>query len=340
VNRPSPDHYQTLCIPTHATHEEIRRAYRVLARRYHPDVNPGKASEERFKSIAEAYSVLSDPSSRAQYDAEYGSEHLKYHRAQSGSNDPRVRAYQQTQAKNEARRRYYETQQHVKATMAQAQSGVPPQRPSATTPPKVPPLFSKAFSLAKSLLVKQRGARKVTSKLSIVEISISLHEALLGGKKRVEIQEPEGIRKLSVTIPPGSLNGSIIRLRDRRGHGEEVVCILRVANHPTISIERKGVIVEIPITLSEARFGAQITLPTFDEPVIVKIPPHSKSGTELRVKAKGVTHKDGTRGDLIYRLLIQLPEAGTDLDEKIKNLETYYGRSPRNTSSKTILESL
>ena len=178
------------------------------------------------------------------------------------------------------------------------------------------------------------------SKVSILEISVTMRDAILGMKKTVEIGEPEGLRKISINIPPGVKTGSVLRFREKSGNGEELVFIIRVGTHPFLCIENKGVVVDIPISINEAFAGASLTLPTFEEAVIVKIPPLSQSGTEIRVKGKGVLSREGQRGDLFYRLLIKLPEAlhAVGIKEKISELESYYAGSVRQGFSKTLLE--
>ena len=328
------NHYEILCVASSATQEEIRRAYRILARRYHPDVNPGKASEEKFKAIAEAYSVLTDSKTRAQFDVE----HQIYLKERA---DPRIKAYQKAQRTNDARKRYFETQQRVREAMAKEASSS--HRSQAKGPFELPDSVTSAFTFLKGAFNKKGATKSAPSRsstrLSIVEISVTMRDALKGVRKTVEVAEPEGARKLSVSVPAGTRTGNVLRFRDKRGSGDEIVCIVRVAHHPFISIEAKGVVVEIPITVQEASGGASVTLPTFDDPVVVKIPAGSQSGTELRIKGKGVLGREGERGDLFYKLLIHLPEANSAVgySDKIKEIEAYYSNSVRASLPSSLL---
>lgn len=241
-----------------ATPDEIRRAYRILARRYHPDVNPENASKNKFQQIAQAYAILSDPDKRREYDKQI---------KPSEQHKPR-----------------------------------PKKRPTRPTP-KQPNLLDGL----KSLFVKTAQSIPTTPhKVSVIEVSITIEEAIRGGVKTVDFVEPEATRRISVTIPKGARDGEIVRLSSRSAR-EEIICVLRHMPHPVLSLERRGIIVKLPVTLNEAIAGAKITVPTLDDPITLSIPPLSQSGTELRVKGKGIETSRG-KGDLFYQILIQLPD--------------------------------
>lgn len=338
------DFYALLGVNSSATPEELRRAYRILARRYHPDVNPGKASEEKFKSIAEAYSTLSDPDRRRSYDIDY-----ELMRRKTG--DARINAYRrQHEDQFRARSRYYA--ENEKKAAAQAQAG-----PKAPPTAEVPPLFGELRRAASNFAQTagafvRRKPRKTeaqnqvsgtrTPRLSIIEVSVSMRDAIVGVKKTIEIAEPEGTRKVSVRIPPGVKNGSVIRLRANNQSAEELVMILRVASHPFLSIQAKGLVAEIPVTIQEALQGASITVPGLEESLVVKIPAGSQSGTELRIHGKGIRDRDGNRGDLFYRLLIKLPSAteAPGLKEKTAEVEKYYESGVRQSLPARLLEAV
>lgn len=350
------DHYKTLGVNSSATADEIRRAYRVLARRYHPDVNPGKAaSEERFKAIASAYAVLCDVELRRQYDSEY--------QEQRRAGNERARRYQQAQT---ATQRFYEYQARLREqreretrdTNAAASEAARPggkttrQRGPAAQGVAVPldrllaaiarPLAQLRDSARAALPGRNsiKGKNRGATRLSIIEVSVSVRDAIYGVRKTVEIAEPEGARKVSVSIPPGVRNGSVVRLRSKSTLNEDLVLVLRVAAHPSISIQPKGLVVEVPITVSEALSGATIKLPTLDDQLMVRIPAGSQSGQEIRIKEKGIANRDGSRGDLFYRLLIKVPPSAeaVGLKEKAQEFEQYYGTALRQNLPSTILE--
>jgi DnaJ-class molecular chaperone len=333
------NHYQILGVNTSATVDELRRAYRILARRYHPDVNPGRASEERFKLIAEAYATLSDPKKRAAYDLEIEKDQRKHfdtafatynrsRRTQYQGRRPSPQSNEQDRAQepgqdlgpaNKPRERgpqadFSRVAQSVRASIGQIVKRIP--RPSKGN--------------FKPRIVKQRAS------VSIIEISIGIKDAIFGIKKVVEISEPTGPRKISVRIPAGVRNGSVIRLRASESK-EELVLIIRVASHPVLSMLPKGLVMEVPITVHEAVSGASFMVPTLDEPTTLKVPPGTQSGTEIRLKEKGVEGKEG-RGDLFIRIMIRVPEAigALGLDEKGAALDAYYESSIRQNLPKSI----
>lgn len=354
------NYYEILSLNTSATFEEIRRAYRILARRYHPDVNPGKASEEKFKTIARAHSVLSDPEKRKTYDLELEA-HLK----------TRVHGHHQTyqraqQRYDNARRRFYEAKHQnfgkVDPAGPEEPSQPPPQRPRPPAPNPFSGLSKKAQDFLKFLnkpigkssarprsgSAQRSGAHSQPKehqpepsgivKISVVEVSVSIRDAVHGVKKTVEISEPEGVRKISVNIPPGVRNGSVVHLRSKSQ--EDLVIIVRVALHPFLSIQPKGLVAEVPISVNEAISGASISVPTLEEPVVLKIPPASQSGTEIRLKEKGILLRDGTRGDLFIRLLVKVPETSmaVGIKEKATELDLYYSTPVRQGFPKSLLE--
>jgi DnaJ-class molecular chaperone len=333
------NHYQILGVNSSATSDELRRAYRILARRYHPDVNPGKASEERFKLIAEAYAVLSDAKKRAAYDLELEKDQRKHFDAAFATYNRSRRAQYQ------GRRPHQSTEQSDRQTDPRQDVGT-----SRTTAEGIrQPDFSRvAQSVRQSIgqIVKKiprpsRGTFKPKivkrqTSLSIIEISLGIKDAIFGVKKVVEIAEPTGPRKISVRIPAGVRNGSVIRLRASESK-EELVLIIRVAFHPLLSILPKGLVMDIPITVHEAISGTSFMVPTLDEPTTLKVPPGTQSGTEIRLKEKGIEGKDG-RGDLFVRILIRIPEAigALGLDEKGAALDAYYESSVRQHLPKSI----
>lgn len=136
-------------------------------------------------------------------------------------------------------------------------------------------------------------------------------EAILGMRKTVEVIDGESIRKISVRIPPGVRNGSVVRMRNKQSPGQELVLIIQVAHHTYISIEKRGIVVELPVTPEEALVGASIKVPTLEGPLMLKVPPGSQSGTYIRLRGKGVHYPKGDRGDLFYRVLIRIPEASS-----------------------------
>lgn len=348
------NHYAVLGLPSSATIDEIRRAYRILARRYHPDVNPGGTSEEKFKKVAEAYGVLSDIEKRKQYDLELEqAESNRSTRSRAFSEYARAARYAKT--KEAAARRAadaYRPKNKRSASETRGSKAPPPEETMS-------PIFKVFSKVRKSGLASaarrvrrafRRGADGETerkpfrasqvSQISIIEVSLTINDAIRGVRKTVEINEGTFVRKISVTIPAGVRNGSVVRFRQKNAGAEEVVIITRVAQHPSISMSAKGIIVEVPITVHEALSGTKIQIPGLDEPIFVTVEPGAQSGTEIRIRDRGTQLRDGTRGDLFVRLMIKVPTSpdAVGLKEKGKELEAYYGESVRRNLPKSLFE--
>ncbi len=324
------DYYNILGINSSASADEVRRAYRILARRYHPDLNPGRPAEERFKEISEAYQTLSEPGKRREFDSMFeNSTRLKM--------ESKLRGYAQTD-KGQERNGSARFEERPQRRGAGAVDSASEQTKSQSVRSRIP----KISTLIKPLLSRFRShssiAVRPSIKVSVIEVSVNIKDAILGIKKTIEINEPEGIRKVSVRLPAGIRNGSVIRMRDKDG-SEELVIIARISTHPFLSIQNRGLVAEIPVSIKEAMFGATISVPTLDEPLLVKIPPGSQSGTELRLNNKGILHKDGNRGDLFIRLMVKVPEApeAVGIKEKADQLEQYYAAPVRQGMARTLL---
>lgn len=342
--------YDILGVSNAATPEEIRRAYRVLARRYHPDVNPGRNSEERFKEIAHAYATLSDVGKRRAYDAELGK---RLHESVHSTFNKAHTAYKQAQRSSSAARNtttVKRPQTSGNATQKAAAKSASVKGIQDSDIQKLARLSRDTFrsiqeTVQKKLLRKQRGAQTAQPHLSIVEVSLNVIEAIRGVKKTIETVDSEGDRrKISVVVPPGAQPGSIIRFRRKDAPHEEVVLVVRVASHPFLSMSQRGLTVEVPITVSESVSGARVQVPTLGEPLLVTIEPGTQSGHEVRLKEQGVLFRDGTRGDLFARFLIKTPDTteeqkvdAAQLKEKAREFDKFYGRAVRSSLPRSIL---
>ncbi len=335
------NYYRILGVSTAATNEEIRRAYRVLARRYHPDVNPGKTSEEKFKQIAEAYAVLSDAARRRQYDLEL----------EKGPQESFASAFERAHDAYRKQQQRASNHQRVKPTATQQTSGTHTARAKPT--PKKERKFGRIVRLSRDTFQKLRTrvTNKVTGRdsstaprvlqVSLIEVSISITEAITGVRRTVEVSDENGgQRKISVTIPPGVRSGSVVRFRRKEDPSEEVVLIVRVAAHPWMSMTHKGLTIEVPISVSEAVQGARIQIPSLAEPLLVSVEPGTQSGQEVRLRNQGVSFRDGTRGDLFVRFLVKLPESpdAVGLKGKALELDQYYAKPVRHHLPKSLLQ--
>ena len=321
------DHYKTLGLSAAATNAEIRRAYRILARRYHPDVNPGRSTAEQFRAISEAYDVLSDPLRREAYDQD-----RELNDTFSTAFDRAHQAYRKQQAAHSSRKKPAPQAE----TSPQAQDN-PKAEPNPETPHKktvvrvstrskaqgsdnigtrVKKLATRARTTAETLkswidpfATKKTPARTPSiSSFSVVEVSISIFEAIRGVRKSIEIPEPTGdAHKLSVVIPAGVRQGSIVKAQGHAESTEQVIVVIRVAHHPWLSISHRGLTMDIPITVSEAITGAKVQVPSLGDPLLVTVEAGTQSGKEVRLKGQGVFLPDEARGDLYIRFLIKIP---------------------------------
>jgi DnaJ-class molecular chaperone len=297
------DPYAVLGVARTASEDEIRKAYRKLARKFHPDVNPNdRKAEERFKDISFAYEVLSDKEKRARYD-EFGEQSFA-----QGFDPAQAREY--TRWSRGARRSpFHET--------------------SATDVDiDIEDLLGGMFGAR-----RPRGPAKGADAEG--EIGVDLLDAVRGGDVRVQVA---GRGTLRVKIPAGADDGTRIRLA---GQGEPGVqggppgdLYLAIRVRPHAFFERKGndLSLDLPVTLPELVLGASIEVPTPDGSVTMKVPPQSASGRVLRVRGKGVPKLGGSeRGDLYVRLVVELPDPADPRLEAIANeiAPLYEGRDLR-----------
>ena len=272
------DPHETLGVERSASPDAIQKAYRRLAKKLHPDLNPGnKEAEERFKEVSAAYSLLSDADKRAQYDR--------------GEIDA-------TGA--DQRQRFY------KDFASEAAAGHPYENYSGFAD------FADADDVLSELL--RRGANvHVRARGGDVRyhLPVDFLEAVTGATKRLTL--PDG-KTLDVTIPAGIQNGQVLRLRGKGrpgiGDGEPGDALVEITIKPHRFFAREGndVYLDLPVTLSEAILGARITVPTPTGAVAMTVPKGSNTGTVLRLRGKGVLRRDGNHGDELVRLKVMLPE--------------------------------
>lgn len=269
--------YDLLGVSKDADPDAIRKAYRKLARQYHPDVNPGDATaEEKFKKVSSAYDVLSDEKKKKAYD-EFGDAALH------GNFDAeQARAHQQWQQTRGRQRAQGFDQGPVDFDFAD--------------------LFGRA----------QRGPRRGQDLHASLELE--LRQAIEGTEIGLDIP---GQGQVRVRIPPGADDGSRIRIAGKGSPGAgggpagDLIIETSVKPHPRLRRDELDLYLTVPVNLDEAYNGGSIEVPTFDGPVILKVPPRSQSGTKLRLRGKGVARKD-RRGDFFVELDVRLPDQADD----------------------------
>lgn len=287
------DYYDVLGVPRDASAEDIRRAYRKLARQHHPDVNKDPGSEDRFKEVAEAYEVLRDPEKRERYD-------------RLGAN--------------------WKAGQDVSGAAgfdASAQNG-------GFGDVRVDfggggGDFSDFFE---SLFGGRGGARRTAGFGGFstrggdheAELELSLEEAAKGGRRRISLGDG---RDYEVNIPAGVKGGQRIRLAGEGGTGMgggpsgDLFLRARLRPHPRFRLEGRDLHVDLPVTPSEAALGATVEVPTLDGTSRVRVPAGSSTGRKLRLRGQGMPAPRGESGDLYATVKVEVPRRPTDEEREL-----------------------
>ena len=335
------DYYQILGVQRGASHDDIRKAYRKLARKYHPDINPGnKDAENKFKDLSVAYDVLSDEKKRKLYD-EFGEGGLA-----AGFDADKARSYQQWRQQSERAGGAYEFNMDDLGDLFGGLGGIFRQGPRSQSGPQrgqdiessMEIDFLDAVRGFQTSITLQRpvvcavcqgtGARSRT-KPKAGQLSGDTCAAC-GGAGRV--LRPDTIR---VNVPPGADSGKRIRLRGkgeagvRGGPAGDLYITPRIQPHPILTRSGRDLTMELPVTVGEAVRGASVDVPTPDGTIKVKVPAGAQSGQRLRIKGKGVAaHGQTPAGDLYLRLMVRVPteKIAHDVIEKI---DQAYGEDVR-----------
>jgi DnaJ-class molecular chaperone len=288
------DPYRVLGVNRNASDEEIKRAYRKLAKKLHPDLNPGdKKVEAQFKETTAAYDFLSDPEKRRKYDRGEIDE----------SGQPRGPRFSSRPSGGGQQR-------HTSRGF-----GFGGEEDAEFTED----LFTDFFGFGRN----PRDSIKLKGADVSYQVRVPFLEAVLGTKQRLQLADG---KTLEVQLPPGTDTGQTLRLKGQglpgRGGAPAGDAFVEVTVEPHAIFSRDGndILVELPITLYEAVLGATLNVPTIDGKVSLKVPAGSNSGTQLRLRGKGVqAGKSGARGDQYVRLVVMLPkEVDSDLEAAIE----------------------
>ncbi|UQA60268.1 DnaJ C-terminal domain-containing protein [Polyangium aurulentum] len=307
------DLYSVLGVPRDADEETIKKAFRKLAVKYHPDKAPGAANEAKFKEINQANEVLSDKKKRALYD-EFGEESL-----QQGFDAERARFIRQY-----------------------SRHGAGPSGPRGGPGFDVQEVFGgqgggadfgDLFGGIGDFFGRGRGGPRGPSAVRRgrgqdveSEVTIDFVSSVKG--TTVSLQRSDGSEPVTVRIPPGANEGSRIRVpgQGTPGHGGgpagDLLLKIHVTPHPLFKREGDDLHLDVPVSVGEAYNGGKIRIPTPDAEITLKIPPRTQSGQVLRVRGKGVVRKGKEAGDLYVRFLVHIP-TGDDprFEEAVKVLD-------------------
>jgi curved DNA-binding protein len=307
------DYYDVLGVARTASQEEIQKAYRKLARTYHPDINKEPEAEEKFKQINEAYEVLKDPQKRKKYDA-------------LGPNWQTGQDFTPPPGWEEAQ---FEFRRYPGATSGFDFGGF---RGSGGFSDFFEMLFGGGLAGGARRPGMNRseagdaGGWSMRGQDMEADLTISLEEAYRGASKTLTLQtteaDPDGTpqrrtKQLAVTIPAGVTEGTQIRLAGQgqagigTGAAGDLFLRVRIAPHPVFQVSGRDLLVDVPITPWEAALGAKVDVPTLDGVVKMTIPPGAQSGQRFRLRGKGFPQERGERGDLYATVHIVVPKTLT-----------------------------
>lgn len=291
------DYYQALGVPRSATDAMIKKAYRQLARKFHPDVNKASDAEAKFKRVTEAYEVLGDPEKRKRYDelGENWKAGENFTPPQGWSSRPfghRPGGQEDLGGFSD----FFEALFGGGRRAASGRTGFDRMDPGRWAGP-------------------EPGADREA------EVTIPLEEAYHGMTRKFsfQIEEPDASGRIrvktktySVRIPPGTTDGSRIRLGGQGeagagGRAGDLFLQIRVAPHPVFRVNGSDLECELAVSPWEAALGAAVTVPTLDGEASLRIPAGTQGGQRLRLRGKGLPTRDGTRGDLYAQVQVKTP---------------------------------
>ena len=310
------DPYKVLGVARDATADQIKSAYRKLARGLHPDLNPNdKQAEDRFKKVSAAYDLLSDPKKKARFDAgEIDA---------SGAEKARART----------------------RSGAGAGGGFGGFGFGGGFGDNAQDIFDellrrrdKGRGKSWSPFGEDAGMAPAPGADANFSLKITFAEAALGATKRITL--PTG-KNLDVKVPPAAKDGSTLRLKGQGNAGRggapagDALIEIKVEPHPYFARSGHDITITVPITLAEAVSNGKVTVPTIDGKVAVSIPPGANSGTTLRLKGKGAG-KEGSRGDQLVTLKVMMPDRADD--ELADFLKKWESRHPYDVRKKEGME--
>ena len=304
MNQKNP--YEILGVPREASQEEIKRVYRQRAKELHPDRNPGnKSAEQQFKEVQAAYEVLGDPERRAQYD-------------RFGAGGPRPDFANWTTG-----------------------AGSPFQGVGFDFDSigDLSSIFEQFFQRPRARPRGRRARRAAPSRGADIEhtIELTFEEAARGTTREVRLQAagPNAhSERIEFRVPAGVADDQRIRVRGRgqegRGGRGDLMIRCRIRPHPYFRREGNDILLDLPLTFTEAARGAKIDIPTLDGATRLTIPPGTSSGARLRLRGKGIQPPDGAAGDQIVDVQVVAPKSLNETQQRIlEQLRDALDQDPR-----------
>lgn len=319
------DYYETLGVGRSASADEIQKAYRNLAKKYHPDLNPDdKTAQKKFKEVQQAYDVLGDDKKRQMYDQFGPAFEQAGQGGWSGQVPPGWEGVDFSQMFG---------------------GGGAGGRGGGQMPPDLEDLLRQftgggggfgGFEGSPQPRGRRRRAHMPGADLQH-DLQVPFRTAVTGGEATIRIRRPHGdVETITVKIPAGIEDGKSIRLR---GQGEpsptggpagDLLVTIHVTPHSHFKRDGLDLTVEVPVTLAEAALGAKVDVPTPHGTITMTIPAGTSSGRKIRAKGYGIRKKDGSRGDLFAEILIAVPKQIDETSaEMIRTLDARLKQNPR-----------
>src|SRR3954471_18117865 len=304
---PPRDFYAVLGVSRTASQDEIQKAYRKLARTYHPDVNKDPGAEERFKEVSEAYDALSDPETRKKYDA-FGEDFRRV----PDDVDPEMYA----RARAGAGAAGGGSRGSGRGGVRFSTGGMGGAGPDID--------FDSIFGDMFGGRGGSRGWGGAVPGADVeAEIELGIEEAYAGGRRSITITGPDGPRTLEVTIPAGVTDGQRIRLSGQGGQGSagadagDLYLVVRLQPHPRFRVEGRDIYVDLRLAPWEAALGATVPVPPPRGAAKVPVPPGTSTGRRLRLRGEGMPDPRGRPGDLYAEVKIMVPPRLTDREREL-----------------------